>query len=226
MFIILSTLNQLNVEIRSPHRIHQLILSLDNILCPMCFKQQNIHLKLWFSLYGASPLEPKNSARTFLHFLLSQPQKKWLFWHHFMSHSPSPLPKLFPQNMHINSSTPQLPTSPLFPSILLWIYSIFPDFIRNCISQRPQSITTRDRGTKTYHNYNEKIPTHPNPIPKEQKFLNQGADFWTSSCLRSSNQHPSTEFINKSKEKPLELTWKGRSMALFPIWFTFGSDPP
>lgn len=106
MFLILSTLNQLNVEIRSPHRIHQLILSLDNILCPMCFKQQNIHLKLWFSLYGASPLEPKKSARKFLHFLFSQPQKKWLFWHHFVSHSPSPLPKLFPQNMHTNSSTP------------------------------------------------------------------------------------------------------------------------
>lgn len=142
-----------------------------------------------------------------------------------------PTPLLLSQNYSHRTCTPippppQLPTSPLFPSILLWIYSIFPDFIRNCISQRPQSITTRDRGTKTYHNYNEKIPTHPNPIPKEQKFLNQGADFWTSSCLRSSNQHPSTEFINKSKEKSLELTWKGRSMALFPIWFTFGSDPP
>lgn len=46
MFIILSTLNQLNVEIRSTHRIPQLILFLDNILCPTCFKQQNIHLKL------------------------------------------------------------------------------------------------------------------------------------------------------------------------------------
>lgn len=101
MFIILSTLNQLNVEIRSLHRIHQLILSLDNILCPMCFKQQNIHLKLWFSLYGASPLEPKNSARTFLHFLFSQPPKS-----DYSDTTLCPTPLLLSQNYSHRTCTP------------------------------------------------------------------------------------------------------------------------
>lgn len=46
--------------------------------------------------------QPRHSHISFS----ASPKNKRLFWYHFVSHCPSPLPKLLPQNIHINSSTP------------------------------------------------------------------------------------------------------------------------
>lgn len=135
--------------------------------------------------------------------------------------------------MHIDSSTPQPPKSSLFPPILLCIYSIFPDFIRNGISQSIPDPKAPQPGTgelkSTTINIKNTHTSQPHP-----KFLNQGAASWTSSCLgghssiqaQNSSANPRKKPLNSpGRGDPWHCSQSGSHLAMTPHSTGHGSAP-